>query len=834
MAKKKIELTKEALDNVMNSIYGRPDYSGIADGDEGSIDARVQAYLKDVCGYDESVIKGHKTGNKKIDSNFPAPRGSGSGQGKPDVMIYNLYGKKEVSVIVEDKAIKAADSKTSTIRQAKLYTTNPELPEECRVIIGNHPDYDLDIKVKVDDDFKTLKINGEEIKGFIGKDLLDLIYENPNYNEFVLTELVEKPFTQSDFHSVINNLKTLYRQIPEIQNNDTLSINFTVAFIALKMIAVKTGNKWTELKSVADVLKLLDDSVGNGAQDMKIREKYKDVFEMKDRNGKTVVFDFKEIIESINAREQEEHRINGRLNNNYESVIMKIHDIIRTIPDDDVPVDLFGEVYECLANSGTKKELGQFFTRRHIIKAIVRMFFSEDDIENIVNSKKTIGDCCCGTGGFLTESFIHIKDYYERENGSTDGISDLASEIIVGYDIDASNIGRTRVNMTLAGDGFSDIKRVNTLTAPLSDNPMQNSGEIRKNMDFILTNVPYGKGDFAYTGVDPETDYEYLRSNNIKRLELNFVLKIIDMLKDGGRASIIVPEGLLEAPSLASFREYLLEKCRIDAIISLPPAAFAPYTKWKTYVIFITKRRRPLKNMEEVISMEENIWCYIVDNDGYANSDKRFRTGLTDENGKWLHDELSHYKDNNNIDHPSLIEQCYDAKREDKEMIHKDEWGNPIVGKKYGKISIKDITKKQITVYDTVDEKTFGNLIKAEADNNTILSKEEHKILTSILNEGKKGYSKPKIKDFVDEDGNIIEGLEDVLNNLGLQYNSDEKKMYDLNSEHIIYSLPLVPEKYFRNEQKELITLEELKDSVSAITSMMNDLFNGGDNDDNR
>lgn len=828
MAKKNIELVKEALDKVMDSIHGKPDYSGVADGDEASIDARVQSYLINVCGYESSVVKGHKTGNKKIDNNFPAPRGSGNGQGKPDIMIYNLYGKKEVSIIIEDKAIKASDKKEDAIRQAALYTTNQELPEECRVIIGNHPDYDLDVRVKVDSKFKPLTINGENVKGFIGKELLDLIYDNPNHNEFVLTEYVEKPFTQKDFHTIINNLKTIYRQIPEIQNNDTLSINFTVAFIALKMIAVKMGKDWKALKTVSDISGLLDEAVGDHAINANVRDKYKDVFSMKDRNGKTVVFDYKEILETIYAREQEEHRINGIINNDYESVIVKIHDIIDSIPDKDIPVDLFGEVYECLANSGTKKELGQFFTRRHIIKAIVRMFFSEDDIEDIVDNKKTVGDCCCGTGGFLTESFKHIKDYYERKNGSDDNISDLASEIIIGYDIDASNIGRTRVNMTLAGDGFSDIKRVNTLTAPLSDKNKTNSGEIRKNMNFIITNVPYGKGDVAYTGSNPETDNEYLKNNNVKRLELNFVLKIIDMLKEGGRASIIVPEGLLEAPSLASFREYLLKKCSVDTIISLPPAAFAPYTKWKTYVIFITKRRHELKSMDDVISKNEKIWCYIVDNDGYANSDKRFRTGLTDETGRWLHDELSPYIDHNGVSHSSIIEQCYELKAEDTKMVHADEWGNPIPGKKYGFVSIQDIIKKQVIAYDVVNDKTFGNLIKTEADQKTVLSEDEHEMLTSVLTEGKKGFSKPKIKDFINAEGNVIEGFEEIFDSLGLIYNPDEKKMYDLSTEHIIYSLPLVPEKYFRNEQKEPVTLEELKNKVSDIASMVEKLFVGG------
>ena len=129
--------------------------------------------------------------------------------------------------------------------------------------------------------------------------------------------------------------------------------------------------------------------------------------------------------------------------------------------------------------------------------------------------------------------------------------------------------------MTLAGDGFSDIQRYNTLSTPWY-NENKKSG-IKKDLDYILTNVPYGKGDVAIS--DPNSPDEFLKSNKNKRLELNFVIKIIEMLKRGGRASIVVPEGLLEAPTLAPFREYLLKQCRLTTIISLPKFAFAPYTK---------------------------------------------------------------------------------------------------------------------------------------------------------------------------------------------------------------------------------------------------------------
>lgn len=107
---------------------------------------------------------------------------------------------------------------------------------------------------------------------------------------------------------------------------------------------------------------------------------------------------------------------------------------------------------------------------------------------------------------------------------------------------------------------------------------------------------------------------------------MNALIKCVQLLKPTYKALIIVPDGLLEAPSLQAMREWLLCSCKINAIISLPKFSFAPYTKEKTYVLFIQKRINHIESIEELKS--EKIYAYIVDNDGHANSDKRYRTSL--------------------------------------------------------------------------------------------------------------------------------------------------------------------------------------------------------------
>ena len=111
----------------------------------------------------------------------------------------------------------------------------------------------MDIGVKVGNEYKSLFINGRKITDFFGKSILKLIYDNLDENEFIIIEKTENIMTQKEFHNIINNLKVLYRQILEIQNNDDISINFTIAFIGLKMVIEKLGRKGGTIKNIKGI-----------------------------------------------------------------------------------------------------------------------------------------------------------------------------------------------------------------------------------------------------------------------------------------------------------------------------------------------------------------------------------------------------------------------------------------------------------------------------------------------------------------------------------------------------------------------------------------------------
>lgn len=803
MAIKKLELIKDSLEKILNDKID----INIPKGKENNVDFEVRQELLKHFNNDKSIIKFNETDISKIDKDIPST--TGKGKGELDVLIFNYITKNNIDLIIEDKKVGSSED---ALDQAIMYANGLNRAGNvlCRVVIGHIPA--IRVRILVKSEWKPLIINGEIIDYFFGPNILKLIYSNPNHNEFKLDELIEKPFTQKDFHNVINKLKTLYRQIPEIQNNDDLSINFTVSFVALKMVMEKQGIQWDTLKNIGDIETEIKKIVGDLANEV-LEEKYLDIFVMKDKDN-SETFNFYNTLHIIYVRENSE-KINP-----LESIIMKIHKELAIIPEKDLAIDLFGEVYECLASKKMKSSLGEFFTRRHIIRPLVRMFLTDDDIHRIINDKKTIADIACGTGGFLTESFKHIKKICDTEYTDQNiDTSDLASKVVIGYDINHNNIGRTRINMTLAGDGFSVIERANTLT----------STKIKTGLDYIMTNIPYGKGDYAIS--DPKSKDDFLKTNNNKRLELNFLIKAIELLGARGKASIIVPEGLMEAPTLSPLREYILKQCKITTIISLPKFSFAPYTKWKTYVIFIEKRNKPLDNLENKLLQNERIYTYIVDNDGFANSDKRFPTNLTDKDGRYLHNELSCYIDKSGARHLSKMEEIYETKEEDEVCLYSNEWNEEIKGKKYGWISLKEILDKKTVKHSKVKISKVKNVLWQEYNEHLILSDEDYDTLSKNIVLDKKGKAKKITRDNFIINDELKEEFIPIFEALGFEYDAENNKYYDTKIEEITYALPLVPEKYLRKKEIKEITVDELITNVSNIEKELGELFGGNRNE---
>lgn len=241
-------------------------------------------------------------------------------------------------------------------------------------------------------------------------------------------------------------------------------------------------------------------------------------------------------------------------------------------------VDLmfFGTIYEEFASQQKKKEFGEFYTRRHITKIICKLLL-KDEIK--IDNKIKIADPACGSGGFLTEAFKILFDNYLRYGAKEkDIISKLSKETFWGYDNEPSSIARAKLNMFLVGDGHTHLYENDSL-----DDWNNKKDWKEEEFDYIITNPPYE----IYDGEIPIDNFDF---TNESRYEMMFLEKIVKATTIGGKMAVVIPDGVLESPSRANFRKKLLEHCEIYAIVSLTKFAFAPYTKEKTYVLFMKRK----------------------------------------------------------------------------------------------------------------------------------------------------------------------------------------------------------------------------------------------------
>lgn len=278
--------------------------------------------------------------------------------------------------------------------------------------------------------------------------------------------------------------------------------------------------------------------------------------------------------------------------------------------------DTQGDVYEhLLAEITSAGKLGQFRTPRHIIQLICEL----------VDPKlgDTICDPACGTGGFLLGAFQHIltahtsKEYQTTdENGLTRGLrgdrltderqwKQLKEKTFYGYDMDASMVRIGLMNLMMHGISVPNIEQKDTLSKKYDEDNY---------FDVIMANPPFkgsiDKGDINESLSLPTT-----------KTELLFVNRIIKSLKIGGRAGVIVPDGVLFGSSNAHkmARKMLLNDCELQGVISLPSGVFKPYAGVSTAILLFVKGGET-----------ENVWFYDMKADGFSLDDKRAKISDND------------------------------------------------------------------------------------------------------------------------------------------------------------------------------------------------------------
>lgn len=288
-----------------------------------------------------------------------------------------------------------------------------------------------------------------------------------------------------------------------------------------------------------------------------------------------------------------------------ESILKDIMDKLDPLMLTDVDSDVKGDAFEYFlrASTATKNDLGEYFTPRHIVKTMVRL------VNPQIGEK--VYDPFCGTGGFLIESFRHVYNNMAR---TEDNLTTLRESTVYGNEI--TNTARiTKMNMILAGDGHSNIQMLDSLANPIDGTStwLDDKGKVHHNgFDIVLANMPYSQ----------KTKYGNLYdlpNTNGDSICVQHCMKAINGAAENGRMALVVPEGFLFRKDLAKTREYLLERCQLQSIISLPQGVFLPYTNVKTDIIYATKVNQKVKSSQK----KKTFWYFDVKSDGYTLDNHR-------------------------------------------------------------------------------------------------------------------------------------------------------------------------------------------------------------------
>jgi type I restriction enzyme M protein len=258
--------------------------------------------------------------------------------------------------------------------------------------------------------------------------------------------------------------------------------------------------------------------------------------------------------------------------------------------------DTKGDVYEYLLSKiATSGQNGQFRTPRHIIKMMVDMVQpSPDDV---------ICDPSAGTAGFLVEAGEYIRTHHADALLRQEVRQRMEQECFMGMEFDPTMIRIGAMNLMLHGIEHPRLHDVDALSDANAD--------FTGVATIILANPPF-KGSLDQQAVDKRI----IQLVDSKKTELLFLGLILRGLQLGGRAAVIVPDGVLFGSSKAhqQIRQRLIDEHQLTAVVSMPSGVFKPYAGVSTAILFFTKTGT---------GGTDHVWFYDMHSDGFSLDDKR-------------------------------------------------------------------------------------------------------------------------------------------------------------------------------------------------------------------
>ena len=287
-------------------------------------------------------------------------------------------------------------------------------------------------------------------------------------------------------------------------------------------------------------------------------------------------------------------------------LLAKVVDLVTDLPMKSR--DTKGDIYEyMLSKVAAAGQNGQFRTPRHIIELMVAMTVPRRD--------DVICDPACGTAGFL----VGAAEYLRRNDADawTDPEARLHVEtgMFHGHDFDATMLRLGAMNMAL--HGFEDASIV------YRDSLTEEHGDEAEAYSLILANPPFAGS------LDAEAVAKDLtRIVNTRKTELLFLALFLRLLKRGGRAAVVVPDGVLFGSNKAhkEVRRILVEDHQLQGVVKLPAGVFRPYAGVSTAILLFRRTDS---------GGTEGVWFYDLHADGLSLDDKRNPLLPEDKLGPW-------------------------------------------------------------------------------------------------------------------------------------------------------------------------------------------------------
>lgn len=282
-------------------------------------------------------------------------------------------------------------------------------------------------------------------------------------------------------------------------------------------------------------------------------------------------------------------------------VLEQVVSMISAIPMEDM--DTKGDVYEyMLSKLSTSGDNGQFRTPRHITKLMARLM--KPTPEDVVC------DPACGSAGFLVAVSEYLREHYSQAFFDKKFVEFYKNDMFHGCEFDETMISISAMNLMLHGIDNPDLYDKNSL---------EEDYDVADRFSLVLANPPF-KGSLESSTVAKSL------SNIVKtkKTELLFLALMLRILKIGGRCAVIVPDGVLFGADKAAvgIRQNIIDKQKLEAVISMPSGVFKPYAGVSTAILIFTKTESGGTNQ---------VWFYDMKADGFALNDKRTPTPYNDD-----------------------------------------------------------------------------------------------------------------------------------------------------------------------------------------------------------